>query len=299
MRRGTNVNARPGQLMGLMTEGATLGLLLLFVPVASAHKIEKHYTVTGRPVITVNSKTAGRVEIKSWKNPEVVIIGNHNTDKIEIEAEQAENRIEVTTHIIDKNAKPESLDASYELTIPEESELQIRTDSSLIQVERVFGDLSLDSVAGDIHLKDTAGHVDIHTIGGSIVCVQCSGRLTVRSVSGNIQILQPQLSFVRIATTSGNILFDGAFLSHGTYSLKNGSGWIEVRFSGTDSFDLQAQTVSGSLENDAQPLLKPDVHGLSHSTSRFVKGFLGSINSGLAKVDLSSFSGIIRIRKRD
>lgn len=293
------MNARPSQLMGWFTESATLGLLLLIVPSASAHKIEKHYAVTGRPVITLNSKTAGRVEIKSWKNPEVVIIGNHSSDKIEVDAEQAQNRIEVTTHIIDKNAKPEDLNASYELTVPEESELEIRTDSSVIQVERVFGDLSFDSVAGDIHLKDTAGHVDIHTIGGSITCVQCSGRLSVRSVSGNIQILQPQLSFVRIATTSGNILFDGAFLTHGTYTLKNGSGWIEVRFSGTDSFDLQAQTVTGSVENDAKPLLKPDIHGLSHSTSRFVRGFLGSVNSGLAKVDLSSFSGIIRIRKRD
>lgn len=292
-------NARRDGTIGWAAASATLAMLLPFASPASAHKIEKHYTVNGRPVITVNSKTSGRVTVKSWKNAEVVIIGTHNSKDTEVEAEQAENRIEVTTHIINKDLKPEELDASYELTVPEESELEIRTDSSVIQVERVSGDLTFDSVGGDIHLKDTAGHMDIHTMGGSIVCEQCSGRLTVRSVSGSIQILQPQLSSVRIATTSGNIFFDGAFLTHGTYTLKNGSGWIEVRFSGTDSFDLQAQTVSGSVQNEAEPFLKPDIHGRSHGSSRFVKGFLGSVNSGLAKVDLSSFSGIIRIRKRD
>jgi hypothetical protein len=62
---------------------------------------------------------------------------------------------------------------------------------------------------------------------------------------------------------------------------------------------LKAQTVSGSVDNQMKPLLRPDVHGLKNGTSRWVTGFFGSINSGLAKVDLSSFSGIIRIRKRD
>lgn len=292
-------NASLSRTIGCVSFAGVVALLLPFAAPASAHRIEKHYTVSGRPVITLNSKTAGRVEVKSWKNPEVVIIGNHKSDKIEVDAEQAENRIEIMTHILDKNSKPEELEASYELTVPEESELEVRTDSSVIQVERVFGDLLFDSVGGDIHLKDTAGHVDIHTVGGSIICLQCSGRLSVRSVSGNIQILQPQLSSVRISSTSGNILFDGPFLTHGTYTLKNGSGWIEVRFSGTDSFDLQAQTVSGSVDNQAQAYIKPDSHGFHGTTSRFVKGFFGTVNSGLAKVDLSSFSGIIRIRKRD
>ncbi|HXN22148.1 MAG TPA: DUF4097 family beta strand repeat-containing protein [Candidatus Dormibacteraeota bacterium] len=278
---------------------AALVTLLAFAVPAAAHRIEKHYTVNGRPVITINSKTTGRVTVKSWKNSEVVIVGTHNSDKVEVEAEQAQNRIEVTTHILLKGAKSGDLDASYELTVPEESELEIRTDSSVIQVERVFGDLTFDTVGGDINLTRTAGHLDVHTVGGSVVCEQCSGRLTVNSVSGNIKILQPELTSVRIATTSGNIFFDGVLVPHGTYTLKNGSGAIEVRFSETDSFDLKAQTVSGSVDNQIKPLLKPDVHGLKNSTSRLVTGFFGSVNSGLAKVDLSSFSGIIRIRKRD
>ena len=81
--------------------------------------------------------------------------------------------------------------------------------------------------------------------------------------------------------------------------MKSGRGLVEVRFSGNDSFDLNAQTATGSVDNRAEAFLKPDSHGFKHSTSRFAKGLFGTIGSGLAKVELSSYSGTIRILKRD
>jgi DUF4097 and DUF4098 domain-containing protein YvlB len=287
---------RTGCWLGML---ATAALLLPFASAASAHKIEKHFTVDGRPVINVNSIVHGHITVKSWKHPEVVVAGNHSSDKVEVDTEQAGNRIEVTTHILDKSVKPEDVDADYELTVPEESELQVRTDSGLIVVERVFGDMTFDTVSGDIHLKQTAGYVDIHTIAGSLICTECAGRLEVRTISGNIQILQPQLNTLRVSTTSGNILFDGDFLRRGTYSMSNASGFTEVRFSENDSFDLQVKTSKGTLDNQAQGDLKPDKHGLRHLPSRFAKGLMGSVNQGLARVDLSTFNGTIRIRKHE
>ena len=81
--------------------------------------------------------------------------------------------------------------------------------------------------------------------------------------------------------------------------MKSGMGLVEVRFSGSDSFDLKAQTTSGTVDNQAQDFLKPDPHGLKHLSSKFAKSLAGSVNAGLAQVNLSSFSGTIRIRKRD
>ncbi len=258
-------------------------LLLPFASPASAHKIEKHFRVDGRPVIHVNSSVHGHIEVKSWKNPEVVVIGNHSSEKVEVDTEQADNRIEVNTHILDKTVKPEDVDADYEITAPEESELQVRTESGLIVVE----------------LKQISGYVDIHTVAGSLICTECAGRLEVRSISGNVQILQPQLNTLRVSTTSGNILFDGDFLRHGTYSINNASGFTEVRFSENDSFDLQVKTSKGTVDNQAQNDLTPDKHGLRHLPARFAKGLIGSVNQGLARVDLSTFNGTIRIRKHE
>jgi DUF4097 and DUF4098 domain-containing protein YvlB len=98
---------------------------------------------------------------------------------------------------------------------------------------------------------------------------------------------------------SGNILFDGDFIRTGIYTMKSGQGTVEVHFSGNDSFDLNAQTTTGTVDNQAEAYLKPDSHGVKHMASKFTKGLFGTVGSGLAKVELSSYSGTIRILKRD
>jgi hypothetical protein len=102
---------------------------------------------------------------------------------------------------------------------------------------------------------------------------------------------------VRVQTSSGNILFDGSFLSRGIYIMKNFSGTIEVHFSSSDSFDLNASSLKGDVVNQAS--FKPDMHGDSHLPSRWGQSLVGTMNEGHAKVELSSFSGTIKILKRD
>jgi DUF4097 and DUF4098 domain-containing protein YvlB len=160
--------------------------------------------------------------------------------------------------------------------------------------------MKLESVAGDVHLKEVSGYIIVHTTGGSLVCTQCGGKfLEFNSISGSAQILQPSLSRVDLRTTTGNILFDGDFIRTGIYTMKSGRGLVEVRFSGTDSFDLNAQTSSGTVDNRAEAFLKPDTHGFRRSASKYAKGLFGTVGNGLAKVELSSFSGTVRILKRD
>ncbi len=98
------------------------------------------------------------------------------------------------------------------MTVPEEAELQLRTQTGLVYVEQVMGDMTLQSVAGDIHLKEVSGYIVVRTTGGSLVCTQCAGKLDFNSVSGNAQVLQPGLTNVTLFTMSGNILFDGSAL---------------------------------------------------------------------------------------
>lgn len=278
-----------------------VGVLLLRATPAEAAgtRVEKHFTVTSRPVVTIQSVANGRIEVKSWKNPEIIIVATQASDKIAVETEQADNRIGVTSRIQDRGARSEELEANFQITVPEETELQIKTDSGLIYVEQVYGDMTLETVAGDVHLKEVSGYIIIHTMGGSVLCTQCAGKLNFTSVSGNIQILQPQLNSVNLSTTSGNILYDGDFLRTGIYWMKSGTGLVEVRFSENDSFDLNARTTKGAVDNQAQAFLKPDSHGLRYLSSKFAKSLAGTVNAGLAQVNLSSFSGTIRIRKRD
>lgn len=279
-----------------------LGAGLLLLPVSSfaaGQKVERHFTVKGHPVVMIQNVANGRIEVKSWKNSEVVVSAEQPSNKVGLDMEQADDRIEVTANVLDTSAQESELSENIQLTVPEETELQIKTQTGLIYVEQVTGDMKLESVAGDVHLKEVSGYIIVRTTGGSLVCTQCGGKLDFNSISGNAQILQPSLKNVTLVTMTGNILFDGDFIRTGIYSMKSGRGLVEVRFAGADSFDLNAQTSSGTVDNRAEAFLKPDSHGFRHSASKYAKGLFGTVGNGLAKVELSSFSGTVRILKRD
>jgi DUF4097 and DUF4098 domain-containing protein YvlB len=277
------------------------GVLLLpcaFVQAAPQH-FERRFAVKGRPVIVLQNVANGRIEVKSSKNSEVIVSATQASNKITIETEQADERVDIIATVLDNSAPANELEANFQLTVPEEAELQLRTQTGLVYVEQVMGDMTLQSVAGDIHLKEVSGYIVVRTTGGSLVCTQCAGKLDFNSVSGNAQVLQPGLTNVTLFTMSGNILFDGDFIRTGIYTMKSGKGTVEVHFSGSDSFDLKAQTAAGTVDNQAEAYLKPDSHGVRHIASKFTKGLFGTVGSGLAKVELSSYSGTIRILKRD
>src|ERR1700736_3919849 len=266
---------------------------------AAAQRVEKHFTVKGRPVVVIHNVGNGRIEVKSWKNAEVVVTGTKASDKIAVETEQAGDRIDVSSSVVDSTATAKEMEANFQLTVPEETELQLRTQTGLIYVEQVMGDMTLQSVAGDIHLKEVSGYIVVRTTVGSLVCTQCAGKLDFNSISGHAQVVQRGLTNVSLFTTSGNILYDGDFIRTGIYTMKSGKGTVEVHFSGNDSFDLKAQTATGSVDNQAEAYLKPDSHGVRHMATKFTKGLFGTVGTGLAKVELSSYSGTIRILKRD
>jgi hypothetical protein len=81
--------------------------------------------------------------------------------------------------------------------------------------------------------------------------------------------------------------------------MRSGKGLVEVRFSGNDSFDLNARTNLGVVDNQAAAFLKPDTHASRHAASRYAHSLFGTVGQGLAKVELSSYSGTIRILKRN
>jgi len=263
---------------------------------AAAHKIEKRFSTTLRPTVQVRNKS-GNVIIKSWNRPEVLVVANHASDKTEVDATQMGNRVDVITHLVTENIKPEELRADYEITVPTEADLQITLDAGNVKVENVAGELTFDTVAADVDLREVANLLIVRTITGSLVCVRCAGRIEVSSVGGNFRFVQPVSSNLRAVTTSGTIFFDGNFQPFGTYVLKSYTGQIDVLFSETDSFELNASSEQGKVENEAA--LKPFEHERRPPVkSRFSSSYFGTYNQGQARVQLSSFSGTIKVRKR-
>jgi len=65
----------------------------------SRSEIRKRFTVKGRPVVSIQNVANGRIEVKSAKTQEVVVSGSQLSNKIGVETEQADDRIDVTASV--------------------------------------------------------------------------------------------------------------------------------------------------------------------------------------------------------
>lgn len=282
--------AESGVAMLLLGSG-----LLLASPSAFAHHLEKQFAVEPHPLITIHNPS-GTLVISSWSKPTVSVVADHNSEKVEVDAAQVGNRIDIDTHILAENVSPDELRANYVVTVPEDSELQVHSDSGTISISKILGDTNVETVAAGIDAEDIGGYLVVQTVGGGFQCMRCTGRIEVHSISGDLRLVDDHSSSIFAQTSTGNILLDGDFLPNGVYQLKNYSGPINVRFSNGDSFDVTATSLYGKVDNQAKlvPPTHPNQRPPRHSVSLF-----GSFNQGRAKLELSSFNGIINIHKRD
>jgi len=205
---------KPRQSLSIWSFGLLLFAASTAIAASPEHQ-ERHFSVKGHPVVVLQNIVNGRIEVKSSKNPEVVVSSTSIADKVAIDMEQVGDRIDISASSLSSSPLPHEVEANFQLTVPEQTELQLKTQTGLIYVEQVTGDMKLESVAGDVHLKEVSGYIIVKTTGGSLVCTQCAGKLNFSSISGNAQVLQPGLSNVTLFTMSGNILFDGDFIRIG------------------------------------------------------------------------------------
>ena len=277
---------------------------LLLVPVslaisaapAFAKRLEKHFKVEARPVITIHNPN-GTVTVKAWTKSEVLVIADITSSHIEAGAEQNGLRVDVATRHISENLSPDDFRADYQINFPEDAEHQIHNDSGGVSVANVLGDMTVETVAAGVDLQDVAGYLTVKTVGGSFECLRCAGRIEVSSISGNFKLVDTRSKHVHAQTSTGNILFAGEFLPDGDYRLRNYSGVIELRYAPGDSFDLSATSLKGRVNNQAR--LIPPSHSY-RADLRSGSALFGTYNTaGHARVDLTSFDGTINIVKRD
>jgi DUF4097 and DUF4098 domain-containing protein YvlB len=216
--------------------------------------------------------------------------------EVEVDAEQMGNRVDVSTRALSDSVAPGEMKADFQINVPEDAELQIHNDAGSVNVSNVLGDMNVETVAAGVDLVDTSGYLTVKTVGGSFQCLRCAGRIEVSSITGSFKLIDLKSTHVWAQTSQGNILFNGQFLPNGTYSLKNYSGVIEVRFSPEDSFDMSATSLKGKVINEAK--LTPSTHE-HHFMPRWGNALFGTFNQGRAKVELTSFDGTINILKRD
>jgi DUF4097 and DUF4098 domain-containing protein YvlB len=281
-----NVKSALGPVMAI-------GIALAGAP-AFAHRVRKQFQVTSHPVVTVHN-SSGSVVIRTWQKPEVQVIADQTSPKVDVEAHLQGNMVVVATRILTDNITPAELRTNYQITVPSETDLSIHDDSGKVDVQGVIGDMTYETVSADVDLSQVTGYITAHSVGGSITCNQCSGQIEANSISGGINVIGSESSNVQARSSTGNILLDSDLLPNSLYQLRNYSGHIDVFYSPSDSFDVQAVSLRGKVINEAN-LKEPSQP--QQNLPPFARSLFGVYNQGKARLVLNSFSGTIQIRRR-
>lgn len=261
-------------------------------------------------------RVIGRIRANEWfgGNAEERVKRIENSPPIQ----QSGNDIRVG-HIDDPELK-HNISISYELTVPENTQLHSSSGSGSQEISDISGPVEANTGSGGLKLLSIGSGVRAHTGSGSIEINGANGTVYARAGSGSIHAMNVAGGFdgetgsghltleqsapgsVRAETGSGgldlhhirgslqaqagsgNISAEGE--ATGGWVLHTGSGSVQLRLPQNASFDLDAHTGSGSI-NLSHPVT---VQG---SVGR--KEVRGKVGGGGVPVEVQTGSGSILI----
>ena len=270
-----------------------VAVVALAIPAAAAEKKEFRYNVTpGASVTVINDY--GLVRVRASQARQVVVTATASSSKVEVVSAQNANRVEVRTHFLQKAGESDGR-VEYDIQVPADANVMVRTATGPVQVQGVNGDVSVDADTGKVEVRDSSGHVRARTVSGTITLANLKDSFVeATSVGGQVMLNNVAGKNVSVNTTGGPIAFAGDFAGGGQYSLSSHSGTIDVTLPASASVDVTARSVTGSVENDF-PLTPP-----AHPSMALAQGksLAGTSNSGASSVHLRTFSGRIRVKKQ-
>jgi hypothetical protein len=263
---------------------AVIGLLISLAGSTAAHensdpqpgekpgeKIDRSITVDPAAVVTL-CVASGRLTVRGWDKNEIHVrsldaaqIEFRRIDKAKDPAKPA-GRIDVM--VLDKvtGANPK-LDcqalASVEMDVPAGATVQVQTrdgDISIagvaaayagsqngdIEIERVTKLVEAGSLGGSIFLKDSSGRVSLSSASGVLEVVNVrpatdEDTFEVGTVSGDIQLSRVSNPKVTAKTVNGTVMMSGPLAKSGWYGFTNMTGDVVLAMPHDASFQLNAK----------------------------------------------------------
>lgn len=254
--------------------------------------------------IYVNN-VAGTIDVATWERNEVSIGGRlgSEVEKLELSGDPA--ALSVVVRLPKKNHA--SGDTVLRLRVPAGARVDLESVSADVVVDGARGPVKVNTVSGDVGLALGSPEVTVQTVSGDLR-LRAPARLTkVNSVSGDLRMagLQGKLS---VETVSGNVELQGGKFSE--LRLKSISGDMRLDVSLADAAQINGETLSGEIHMivpnslTGTALLKSfsgesycdGAHTVENRSGRKREYVWGDGHG--ARIELSSFSGDIRIERK-
>ena len=233
--------------------------------------------------------------------------------EMQVDVAEHANRIAVRTMLPRRDGRPMQrarIRTDYEIALPAGTALELKNLHGNVRLTNVPGDVRVEAVAGDVVAEAlskvrllrsmsgdvmlsrsvVAGDANLQTVSGNVIAQAVkAGSLTLGSVSGTVQVKESTSERALIRTVSGDIEFAGAPRKAGRYEFKTHAGDIFVFAPAGPGFEFEANTLKGDVHADVptQPLAPG---------TRQVRG---SVGDGSAFFDLTTFTGDIKVTKKE
>lgn len=147
---------------------------------------------------------------------------------------QQENRITVSPQARQTFATFSIERLDLDITVPESSDVRIRSDASSVSIDGIRGQAIIQTNAGTIDVKNASlvGNSTTHTNAGTI------NMQDVRLEGG-----------ARVETNAGTITFRGSLQAGNRYSFETNAGTIDMALPANAAFVLDARTDLGTVNN--------------------------------------------------
>lgn len=278
---------------------------------------------TGSGSIHIQTGGSGQVQITGHIKITNWLSFSSDEDKVKrIQAnppiQQSGNDIRIG-HIEDFDLR-RNVSISYEVTVPPNTQVHSQTGSGSQTVRGVQGSVEATTGSGSVTISDIgntvraetgSGSMDLSNIKGNVRARAGSGSIRATGIaggfegntgSGHITLEQTAAGAVRAETGSGGLELSGVHGSlearagsgsihvdgnpSGAWTVHSGSGSVHMRVPTNVSFNLDAQTSSGSISVD---------HPVTVQGSLSKKHIQGKVGGGGVPVDVQTGSGNIEI----
>ena len=293
----------------------TLALAALLLPLLGGAAQAGTRTVDERrdaaPAGTVEIEgVSGSFTITGWEKAEVQIQGKLD-ERIELDFTREGDHTIIEFRFPKRSGLNWGGDeCDLTIRVPEGSDLTTRVVSADLTAALVKGEVDLETVSGQVEVRDAPRRVRAKSVSGSVrilaetmnvVAESVSGSVLLRgsggqaelaSVSGDVEVQAGSFTDLEVSSVSGNVRFAGRFSDHARGELSSHSGTVEVIVPVDTSADFSVETFSGSIQSD--------FGGEVERTSQYVPGkeLEFSLGSGSGRIEVSSFSGSVRLIKK-
>lgn len=259
-------------------------------------RFERRLTTGDGPVDLDVTTGSGSIDIRRSDGRDVVVVGTVRAnrgfwnsssagDRVRrIEANppisQAGNAIRIGD--FDDSSLGRNVSISYEILVPADANVRSRSGSGRQRIDSLTGRVDAETGSGSIRLGRIGGAVAASTGSGSIEVLGAGG-LAARTGSGSIQA-EGVVGGVRAQTGSGRVTIAGTPTDD--WTVRTGSGGIDLRLPADAAFELDARTGSGGITT-SHPLELRGAAARNH--------LQGRVRGGGHRIEVSAGSGSIRL----